>query len=144
MKLNDGLPNLLNTESRFTELSFDQLFLYYEMKGIKLNRKTFKTNLELLTKDGKYNMMAQLLSDDPHIPIRFAVFNGKDKTSTMYAVREYGNMCLLLSLDKVLDYGDTLNDCYSFISVRKPGAAFPRLWKCTARKHLILKTMPLW
>lgn len=54
-------------------------------------------------------MLAQLLSDDPHIPIRFAVFNGKDKTSTMYAVREYGNMCLLMSLDKVLDFGDTLN-----------------------------------
>ena len=52
---------------------------------------------------------AQLLSDDPHIPIRFAVFDGKDKTSTMYAVREYGNMCVLVSLDKVLDFGDTLN-----------------------------------
>lgn len=90
-------------------MTFDQLFLYYDMKGIKLNKKTFKTNLELLTKDGKYNMLAQLLSDDPHIPIRFAAFNGKDKTSTMYAVREYGNMCLLMSLDKVLDFGDTLN-----------------------------------
>ena len=107
--LNFGPPNLLNTESRFSDLTFDQLFLYYDMKGIKLNKKTFKTNLELLTKDGKYNMLAQLLSDDPHIPIRFAVFNGKDKTSTMYAVREYGNMCLLMSLDKVLDFGDTLN-----------------------------------
>ena len=107
--LNYGAPDLLNTESRFSELSFDQLFLYYDMKGIKLNRKTFKANLELLTRDGKYNMLAQLLSDDPHIPIRFAVFNGKDKTSTMYAVREYGNMCLLMSLDKVLDFGDTLN-----------------------------------
>lgn len=107
--LQKGLPNLLNTESRFSELTFDQLFLYYEMKGIKLNRKTFKENLELLTVDGKYNMLAQLLSDDPHIPIRFAVFKGKDKTSTMYAVREYGNMCILLSLDKVLDFGDILN-----------------------------------
>ena len=107
--LNDGLPDLLNTESRFTELNFDQLFLYYDMKGIKLNKRTFKQNLELLTPSGKYNMLAQLLSDDPHIPIRFAVFNGKDKTSTMYAVREYGNMCVLLSLDKVLDFGDTLN-----------------------------------
>ena len=107
--LNSGLPDLLNTESRFAELSFDQLFLYYDMKGIKLNRKTFKQNLELLTPNGKYNMLAQLLSDDPHIPIRFAVFNGKDKTSTMYAVREYGNMCVLMSLDKVLDFGDTLN-----------------------------------
>ena len=45
--LNNGLPNLLNTESRFTDLSFDQLFLYYDMKGIKLNKKTFKNNLEL-------------------------------------------------------------------------------------------------
>ena len=61
------------------------------------------------TPNGKYNMLAQLLSDDPHIPIRFAVFNGKDKASTMYAVREYGNMCVLMSLDKVLDFGDTLN-----------------------------------
>ena len=99
----------MNTESRFSELTFDQLFLYYDMRGIKLNKNTFKTNLELMTKDGKYNMLAQLLSDDPHVSIRFAVFNGKDKTSTMYAVREYGNMCLLMSLDKVLDFGDTLN-----------------------------------
>ncbi len=107
--LNYGSPTLLNTESRFSELSFDQLFLYYDLKGIKLNKKTFKSNLELLTPDGKYNMLAQLLSDNPHIPIRFAVFNGRDKASTMYAVREYGNMCLLMSLDKVLDFGDTLN-----------------------------------
>ena len=107
--LNYGPRSLLNTESRFTELTFDQLFLYYKTKGIKLSTRTFKTNLELLTKDGKYNMLAQLLSDDPHIPIRFSVFNGKTKASIMYAVREYGNMCLLLSLDKVLDFGDTLN-----------------------------------
>ena len=102
--LNYGPRSLLNTESRFTELTFDQLFLYYKTKGIKLSTRTFKTNLELLTKDGKYNMLAQLLSDDPHIPIRFSVFNGKTKASIMYAVREYGNMCLLLSLDKVLDF----------------------------------------
>ena len=107
--LNNGLPNLLNTESRFTDLTFDQLFLYYDLHGIKLNKKSFKKNLELLTKDGKYNMLAQLLSDEPHIPIRFAVFSGKDKTSTMYTVREFGNMCLLMSLDKVLDFGDTMN-----------------------------------
>ena len=107
--LNYGRPSLLNTEARFDDLSFDQLFLYFEMKGIKLNKKTFKKNLELLTSDGKYNLLAQLLSDNPRIPIRFAVFSGTDKTSTMYSVREFGDMCLLLALDKVIDYGDTLN-----------------------------------
>ena len=107
--LNFGIPSLLNTAARFDDLSFDQLFLYFDMKGIKLNKKTFKKNLELLTADGKYNMLAQLLSDNPRIPIRFALFSGNDKTSTMYAVREFGDMCLLLALDKVIDYGDTIN-----------------------------------
>ena len=27
----------------------------------------------------------------------------------MYAVREFGNMCLLMALDCVLDYGEVLN-----------------------------------
>ena len=107
--MNYGRPSLLNTEARFDDLSFDQLFLYYDLRGIKLNKKTFKKNLELLTVNGKYNMLAQLLSDNPRIPIRFAVFAGTDKTSTMYSVREFGGMCLLLALNKVIDYGDTLN-----------------------------------
>ena len=59
--------------------------------------------------DGKYNLLAQLLSDDSHIPIRFSVFSGTSKASTMYSVREFGNTCLLLSLDKVLEYGEILN-----------------------------------
>ena len=54
-------------------------------------------------------MLAQLMSDNSGIPIRFAIFNGKDKTSTMYSVREFGITCLLMSLDKVLEYGGILN-----------------------------------
>ena len=107
--LNYGPPTLLNTPSRFSKLTFAQLFLYYEMKGIRLREDTFEENLELRTVDGKYNLLAQLLSDDPHIDIQFSLFNGKTKESTMYAVRNFGHMCLLASLDKVLDFGDTLN-----------------------------------
>ena len=107
--LNYGPPTLLNTPSRFKDLSFSQLFVYYESNGIKLREDTFKENLELLTPDGKYNMLAQLLSDNPHINIIFSLFNGKTKASTMYADRDFGNMCILLALDKVLDYGDTIN-----------------------------------
>ena len=107
--LNFGPPTMTNTESQYDDLTFDQLFLYYETKGIKLRKNTFKKNLNLLTPTGRYNLLAQLLSDNPHIPIRFSLFKGKDKTSIMYAVREFGDMCLLLALDKVIDYGDTLN-----------------------------------
>ena len=107
--LNYGPATILNTASRYDDLTFDQLFLYYDMKGIKLKKTTFKKNLELLTPDGKYNLQAQLLSDNPHIPIRFSLFSGKDKTSTMYAVKEFGDMCILVALDKLIDFGDTLN-----------------------------------
>ena len=107
--LRNGVPTLENTESEYQELTFEQLFVYYSVKGITLNKKTFLKNLGLLTTDGKYNMLAQLLSDNPHIPIRFSLFKGKTKASPMYAVREFGNMSLLMALDRVLDYGKVLN-----------------------------------
>ena len=53
--------------------------------------------------------MAQLLSDNSHIPIRFSLFSGNSKATTMYSVREFGNTCLLYSLDDVLRYGEILN-----------------------------------
>ena len=84
--LNFGYPSLTNTEAEYQDLTFKQLFIYYGLKGIALKKNTFKKNLELLTDNGKYNLLAQLLSDNPHIPIRFTLFNGKTKASTMYAV----------------------------------------------------------
>lgn len=107
--LRNGLPSLSNTESEYQDLTFNKLFTYYETKGVQLNRRTFKKNLGFLTGSGKYNLLAQLLSDDSHFTIRFAVFAGTDKASTMYSVREFGNTCLLYSLDDVLRYGELLN-----------------------------------
>lgn len=104
-----GLPTMCNTESEYQDLTFDKLFVYYAAKGVALNKRNFKKNLGLLTENGKYNLLAQLISDDSHIPIRFAIFNGTDKASTMDSVREFGNTCLLFSLDKVLVYGEVLN-----------------------------------
>ena len=43
------------------------------------------------------------------MPIRVAIFSGKTKADNMYSVREFGNQCLLYSLDEVLRYGDVLN-----------------------------------
>lgn len=50
-----------------------------------------------------------MVSDNSYIPIRFAIFNGETKASTMYSVKEFGNTCLLYSLEKVLEYGEVLN-----------------------------------
>ncbi len=107
--LRNGFPTMESTEAYSQELTFRKLFLYYEDKGIILNQNTFKKNLGLLTKEGKYNLLAQVLSDNSQIPVRISIFKGLDKTSVLYAVREFGNNCLLLTLDKVLEFGDVLN-----------------------------------
>ena len=107
--LRNGMPTVSNTESEYQELTFNKLFLYFETKGVALNRRTFKKNLGLLTVEGKYNLLAQLLSDDCRLPIRFAVFAGNNKASPMYSVKEFGYTCILYSLDQVLDYGKLLN-----------------------------------
>ncbi len=83
--------------------------IYYAAKGIKLNPKQYKKNLGFYTPDGEYNIMAQLLSDNSHIPVRVSIFSGKSKADNMYSVREFGYQCLLYTLDEVLRYGDVLN-----------------------------------
>lgn len=107
--LRRGFPTIENTPSEYQDLTFEKLLIYYGAKGIKLNLDTYQKNLSLLTEDGKYNILAQLLSDNSHMPIRVAIFSGKTKSDNMYSVREFGNQCILYSLDEVLRYGDVLN-----------------------------------
>lgn len=95
--------------SEYQDLTFNSLINYYASKGINLNLDTFKNNLGLLTIDGRYNLLAQLLSDNSHINVRVAIFAGKSKADPLFSVKEFGLMNILLSLDKVLDYGDTFN-----------------------------------
>ena len=107
--LKHGLPTIVNTPAEYQDLTFEQLLIYYAAKGLTLNLETFKENLSLLTEDGRYNIMAQLLSDNSHMPIRVAIFSGTTKGANLYSVREFGFKCLLYSLDEVLRYGDVLN-----------------------------------
>ena len=106
--LKNGQPTIENTVSEYQDLSFQKLFLYYESQGISLSKRTFKNNLGFLTEDGKYNILAQLMYNS-HIPIRFSLFTGLNKASRMYSVMEFGNTCLLYSLDDILRYGKILN-----------------------------------
>lgn len=66
-------------------------------------------NLHLLTKDGKYNLMANILSDSNSFSIKVARFQGKDKTKLIKR-NEYGYKCLLLAIKQVLDYAEALNE----------------------------------
>ena len=109
-KILDGRVETIETlPAKYHDLSFNKLFGYYGSKGIVLKAETFEKNLKLKNKDGEYNMLAQLLSDNSHIPLRVSIFEGKTKSSPLFSVREFGNNCILYSLDSLLQYGDVLN-----------------------------------
>ena len=107
--LKNGVPSMLNTISPRQDLEFSQLLLYFAGKGINLNPDTYKHSLGLYTKDGSYNMVAYILADNGRIPVRVSVFAGKTKADSLFSVKEFGNMSMLLSLEKVNDFGDTFN-----------------------------------
>jgi predicted HTH transcriptional regulator len=107
--LRHGIPTIINTESDIQDLTFEKLLTYYLIKGMTLNIDTYKRSLSLLTKDSKYNVLAKILSDNPEISVRVALFNGKTKADKLYSIREFGNVCILFALQSVLDYGDVLN-----------------------------------
>ena len=109
-KILDGRIETIETKkAKYQELTFSKLFGFYGSKGVSLNKETFEKNLNLRNNDGDYNMLAQLLSDDSHIPLRVSIFEGKTKGSRLFSVREFGNNCLLYTLDELLRYGDVLN-----------------------------------
>ena len=109
--LSNGIPTIVNAAAPdyAQELTFEKLFMYYGAKGIELRKDTFKKSLKLLTADGRYNIMALLLSDVNDIPSRVSVFSGRSKADTLFSVKEYGNSCILYAMDKILEYGDAIN-----------------------------------
>ena len=108
-KLYKRTETIETVPSKYQELTFQKLFSYFGSKGIVLSPKTFIKTLELKTADGKFNIMAQLLSDNSHIPLRVSFFDGKTKDSNLFSIREFGNDCLFYSLELLLRYGDMLN-----------------------------------
>lgn len=109
-KILDGRVETIETlPAKYQELTFSKLFGYFGSKGIVLKESTFVKNLGLKTESGEYNLLAQLLSDDSHIPLRVSIFDGPTKASNLFSVREFGNNCLLYTLDEMLRYGDVLN-----------------------------------
>lgn len=107
--LSNNTPTIETKKSKYQDLSFNKLFAYYGSRGIKLSEDNFIKNLSLKNKDGEFNILAQLLSDNSHIPLRITIFNGREKSDNTFSVREFGNTCLLYTLDDILRYGDVLN-----------------------------------
>lgn len=103
--------SIVRIESNNQFLTFNQLKNLYMINGLTLNEDTFKHNLNLVTNDNKYNLMADILSDNNTYSIKVAKFSGVDKIDLIKR-NEYGYKCLILAIQQVLDYVESLNETF--------------------------------
>lgn len=107
----ETIESIVKIESNNQFLTFNQLKNIYLINGLTLNEETYKHNLNLLTSNNKYNLMADILSDNNSYSIKVAKFNGVNKIELIKR-NEYGYKCLLLALQQVLDYVESLNETF--------------------------------
>ncbi len=100
---------ITNIESFDQDLSFTQLKQLYISHNLSINDTSFEKNQGLLTKDGKYNLLASILSDNNNCSIKVVKFKGTDK-SEMISRNEYGYKCLILAMQNALEYVQSLNE----------------------------------
>ena len=98
-----------NAEASTQELTFNELKRLYAAKGLTIDDATFARNMGLLTRNGSYNYLAEILSDSNNCSIKVVRFKGKDKQE-MVSRNEYGYKCLLVAMRQAFDYVSALNE----------------------------------
>lgn len=88
-------------ESPRQDLSFEQLKIYYDSRGLALN-DAFMRNLELLTPEGKPNYAAYLLADDNGTSLQVAKYADSTRVN-LIENRDFGRCSLVKALKGILD-----------------------------------------
>ncbi len=94
-------------------LTFEQLKIYYEARGLKLNDR-FMENLELLTPEGQANYAAYLLADDNGVSVQVAKYADMTRVD-LIENRDFGRCSLVKALKGVLERMDVENTIYTKI-----------------------------
>lgn len=103
--------SLVDVQSHCDNYTFDILKIKLRSRGTEINEKTFERSFKLLTREGKYNLLAELLADKNFYSIQVCVFNGNDKLS--YSKRNnFGQQSILQVYEDVKHYCEALNGTY--------------------------------
>jgi len=116
------------------DLTFEQLKIYYEGKGITLN-KNFAKNLELLTEKGEYNYVAYLMADENGTSIKLAKYNGLTRVD-LAENPDFGYESLIKATKQVLDKIELENS--SDTSITSAERIDKRPWSSIALREAIL------
>ncbi len=96
-------------ESINQDLTFNGLKSLYISKGYTIDNSTFAKNMGLLTSSGKYNYIADILSDNNDCSIKVVRFKGFDKTE-MVSRNEFGYKCMLIAMKQAYEYTSSFNE----------------------------------
>ncbi len=105
-----GFDFISEIESSKQDLTFEQLTTILVSKGYHvMSTNALVKSKGLKNSDGKYNIMASILSDQSDVSIKVVRFTGKDKTSISQRT-DFGNRCLLIALQQAMNYVESLNE----------------------------------
>lgn len=109
MLISSDTDLIKNITSSNQDLTFNQYCTYLSSLNLySANKIEFFKSKGFINKENKYNLMAYLLSDQSNVSIKVVKFEGKDKT-VMSSRTEFGNKCLLYSVNEVLNYFKSIN-----------------------------------
>ncbi len=123
----DSKVKITEIPIREKNLTFQYLKLLLTEKGFSINETTFAENFHLLTKDGDYNKMAELLANKNETSIKVVRFKGKEKADGIALRNEYGEKCLVIAMKQAFDYCiDVINETHTSFTkgVRKDKKLF--------------------
>ncbi len=107
--MSNSLALMDNAEAINQNPTFEQLKSLYISHKLSIDNKTFFKNTGLLTKNGKFNYLAEILSDNNNCSIKVVRFSGVDKTE-MISRNEFGYQCLLIAMKKAYEYVISFNE----------------------------------
>lgn len=103
--------NIIDIPSTKNDLTFKILKNYLISNNNHISDNTFFDNYHLLTRDGKFNYLAEILADKNDIVINVATFSSNDKTKYLKR-EEFGGKCLLLAMEQAKNYINSINQTY--------------------------------
>jgi len=130
-KTRQSLAKIVSDEQ---DLTFEQLKIYYQERGVALNQQ-FAKNLELRVQSSKYNYVAYLLADKNGNSVKVASYKGADRID-LRENPEFGYVSLIKAAKSVLEKLEIENKYRTKVT---PGPREDqRLWDPQALKEAVL------
>jgi len=119
------------------DLTFEQLKIYYEAKGLKLNDQ-FASNLELLTVHNEFNYVAYLMADSNGTSIKVSKYKGLTRVN-LVENNEYGYCSLMKSTKQVLEKLELENKTATLITSKE--RINQKLWNPVALRETVINAI---